>query len=216
MGIKKINQRGRALAHAGRTGRPPVLLRAGEVPARRCLPRRFDCLGERDSLRDQPQVRHAAHERLPGRRRLCDQHTALRRRRRCRRCRRSTTRSSRHSAWCAASPMPNTSVAMRTAVFHFLEIAARVGGAGTDKLIEDESRTQSVERVGQAGGRAPARRGVSLAAGPTGLRRAHGLSGAPGMAGHVGLRRAGDRLAHAKKHHVGMVVASPSTNGCSS
>jgi biotin carboxylase len=71
MGIRKVNSADDLWPAARRSGRSPVLLCIGAVCARRCVPRRLDCLEQKSAFhRDQP-VWIAADDRLPGRRRLC-------------------------------------------------------------------------------------------------------------------------------------------------
>ncbi len=80
--------------------------------------------------------------------------------------------------------------------FHFLEIAARVGGAGTDKLIEMESGINPWAEWARDRDGASARSVLRIAARAPGVCRADGHAGAPGTARHLGLQRRRDRVAH--------------------
>jgi hypothetical protein len=96
-----------------------------------------------------------------------------------------------------------------TGEYHFLEIAARVGGAHIADMVEAATGREPVARVGGSSWHAPA---ASRTAGPDTAarpRRRHHLAGPPGMAGHGGLRRPEVVWRLNKRHHAGLVVVAP-------
>ena len=208
IGIKKVQHEAELWPLVDDAGRSGVVPPARAVRAGRRLPRGQRGLRARGAGGGGQPLRPPALRRVARRRRVHDAAGRARRRRRPRAADRQSRGADRARAWCAACRTPSSSRAP-TASWYFLETSARVGGAHIVELVEAATGMNlwaEWAKVELAGGKAPYARAAAARATTPAWSPRWPRQEWPDLS-EFGDPEVVWRLS--KRHHAGLIVASP-------